>query len=150
MFNHGCLPWNSLNLGANLWFCIPNFKLDLLKQGIYYCQCISNECMMNSFADIVMARCNFQELDLTNPATFRDLSKPMGAQTPNRLEQFKKRYKDWDDPQGTISWVGPIASSIVCTITCVITNYHWYCDMNTIVIIIVVFPHFYISVWLGP
>ena len=42
----------------------------------------------------------FKELDLTNPASFRDLSKPMGAQTPDRLKQFQKRYNDWDDPQG--------------------------------------------------
>ena len=45
--------------------------------------------------------CSFsQELDLMNPASFRDLSKPMGAQTPDRLKQFQKRYTDWDDPQG--------------------------------------------------
>jgi hypothetical protein len=24
----------------------------------------------------------------------------MGAQTPDRLKQFQKRYHDWDDPQG--------------------------------------------------
>ena len=42
----------------------------------------------------------FQELDLCNPATFRDMSKPMGAQTPDRLKHFKKRFQDWDDPQG--------------------------------------------------
>ena len=24
----------------------------------------------------------------------------MGAQTPDRLKQFNKRYQDWDDPQG--------------------------------------------------
>ncbi len=41
-----------------------------------------------------------QELDFGNPASFRDLSKPMGAQTPDRLKQFQKRYSDWDDPQG--------------------------------------------------
>ncbi|XP_061381193.1 WD repeat and FYVE domain-containing protein 3 isoform X2 [Danaus plexippus] len=40
------------------------------------------------------------ELDLTHPATFRDLTKPMGAQSPDRLEQFRKRYKEWDDPHG--------------------------------------------------
>ncbi|TMS39097.1 hypothetical protein L596_005674 [Steinernema carpocapsae] len=39
-------------------------------------------------------------LDLTIPSTFRDLSKPMGAQTPERLEQFLKRYREWDDPTG--------------------------------------------------
>lgn len=36
------------------------------------------------------------ELDLNNPATFRDLSKPIGAQTPERLEQFKKRFSEWE------------------------------------------------------
>lgn len=41
-----------------------------------------------------------QELDLTNPKTFRNLAKPMGAQTDTRLTQYKKRYKDWEDPNG--------------------------------------------------
>ncbi|KAI1708739.1 beige/BEACH domain-containing protein [Ditylenchus destructor] len=41
------------------------------------------------------------QLDLTNPAkTFRDLSRPMGAQTPERLSQFLKRFREWDDPTG--------------------------------------------------
>lgn len=43
-----------------------------------------------------------QELDLNNPKTFRNLSKPMGAQTDDRLTQYKKRYKDWEDPNGKI------------------------------------------------
>ena len=30
----------------------------------------------------------------------------MGAQTPGRLEQFRKRYQDWNDPQGTVVVVG--------------------------------------------
>ncbi len=41
-----------------------------------------------------------QELDLNNPKTFRNLSKPMGAQTDDRLIQYKKRFKDWEDPTG--------------------------------------------------
>ncbi|EDO18983.1 hypothetical protein Kpol_2002p54 [Vanderwaltozyma polyspora DSM 70294] len=32
-------------------------------------------------------------LDLANPKTFRDLSKPMGGQTTKRAEQFKERYE---------------------------------------------------------
>ena len=47
-----------------------------------------------------MADYDSHELDLTNPATFRDLSKPMGAQTPDRLTQFQKRYQEWEDPSG--------------------------------------------------
>lgn len=43
-----------------------------------------------------------QELDLNNPKTFRNLAKPMGAQTDDRLTQYKKRYKDWEDPNGEI------------------------------------------------
>uniref|UniRef100_A0A0N5AT06 WD repeat and FYVE domain-containing protein 3 n=1 Tax=Syphacia muris TaxID=451379 RepID=A0A0N5AT06_9BILA len=39
-------------------------------------------------------------LDLTNPQTFRDLSRPMGAQSEERLAQFMKRYREWDDPTG--------------------------------------------------
>lgn len=37
-------------------------------------------------------------MDLLDPKTFRDLSKPMGAQTADRLEHFLKRYREWDDP----------------------------------------------------
>ncbi|CAF4114612.1 unnamed protein product, partial [Adineta steineri] len=42
-----------------------------------------------------------KELNLINPNTFRDLSKPMGAQTDNRLVQFQKRFAEWDDPTGS-------------------------------------------------
>lgn len=44
----------------------------------------------------VLADYNSEELDLTNPATFRDLSKPMGAQTPKRAEGFAIRYDSWE------------------------------------------------------
>ena len=33
-----------------------------------------------------------ETLDLTDPDTFRDLTKPMGAQNPERLQDFIKRY----------------------------------------------------------
>jgi len=41
----------------------------------------------------VLADYTSEELDLTNPATFRDLTKPMGAQTPARAADFAMRYK---------------------------------------------------------
>ncbi|MCP9266082.1 WD repeat and FYVE domain-containing protein 3 [Dirofilaria immitis] len=41
-----------------------------------------------------------EDLNLTDPRFFRDLSKPMGAQNQERLEQFLKRYREWDDPTG--------------------------------------------------
>lgn len=38
-------------------------------------------------------------LDLSNPDTFRDLSKPIGALEPKRLEMFKERYRQMPDPK---------------------------------------------------
>ncbi|KAL1921842.1 uncharacterized protein VTP21DRAFT_10484 [Calcarisporiella thermophila] len=40
----------------------------------------------------ILADYKSSELDLSNPATFRDLSKPMGAQTPEREVEFQQRY----------------------------------------------------------
>ncbi|CAK7235168.1 Beige protein-like 1 [Sporothrix eucalyptigena] len=40
----------------------------------------------------VLADYTSEELDLTNPASFRDLSKPMGAQTTQRQADFAMRY----------------------------------------------------------
>ncbi|KLU83123.1 beige/BEACH domain-containing protein [Magnaporthiopsis poae ATCC 64411] len=40
----------------------------------------------------VLADYTSDELDLADPATFRDLSKPMGAQTLNRQADFRERY----------------------------------------------------------
>ncbi|PYH98662.1 beige/beach domain protein [Aspergillus ellipticus CBS 707.79] len=40
----------------------------------------------------VLADYTSDELDLNNPQTFRDLSKPMGCQTPEREADFKERY----------------------------------------------------------
>ncbi|GMM36444.1 Bph1 protein [Saccharomycopsis crataegensis] len=40
----------------------------------------------------VIADYTSEELDLNNPETFRDLSKPMGAQSFKRARQFKERY----------------------------------------------------------
>ena len=56
-----------------------------------------NDLMQYPVFPWVLADYDSEELDLTNPNTFRDLSKPMGAQTASRLDQFKKRYRDWDD-----------------------------------------------------
>ncbi|CAJ0587641.1 unnamed protein product, partial [Mesorhabditis spiculigera] len=50
----------------------------------------------------VLADYTSKILDLTNLNSFRDLSKPMGAQNTDRLEQFLKRYREWDDPTGEI------------------------------------------------
>ena len=41
------------------------------------------------------------ELDLDDPCTFRDLGKPMGAQTPARAEAFRERFDTWVDVDGS-------------------------------------------------
>lgn len=40
-----------------------------------------------------------EKLDLTKSDTFRDLSKPMGALNPDRLEKLKERYNEMCDPK---------------------------------------------------
>ncbi|KAK2490337.1 hypothetical protein MC885_018264, partial [Smutsia gigantea] len=39
------------------------------------------------------------ELDLSNPETFRDLSKPVGALNKERLERLKTRYQEMSEPK---------------------------------------------------
>ncbi|KAM0696036.1 hypothetical protein Q7P36_004519 [Cladosporium allicinum] len=43
----------------------------------------------------VLADYSSEDLDLTNPKTFRDFSKPMGCQTPLREAEYKDRYKQF-------------------------------------------------------
>lgn len=52
-----------------------------------------NDLMQYPVFPWILADYDSLELDLNDPATFRDLTKPMGAQSPDRLEQFRKRYK---------------------------------------------------------
>ncbi|XP_031426548.1 WD repeat and FYVE domain-containing protein 3 isoform X2 [Clupea harengus] len=59
-----------------------------------------NDLMQYPVFPWILADFDSEELDLTNPKTFRNLSKPMGAQTDDRLIQYKKRFKDWEDPTG--------------------------------------------------
>lgn len=79
-----------------------------------------NDLMQYPIFPWILADYDSEELDLMDSSTFRDFSKPMGAQSPDRLLQFKKRYrkqsdihrknifklfffcryKEWDDPHG--------------------------------------------------
>ncbi|XP_075923575.1 neurobeachin isoform X4 [Petromyzon marinus] len=45
----------------------------------------------------VIANYDSEELDLTLPSNFRDLSKPVGALNPQRAAVFAERYASWDD-----------------------------------------------------
>ncbi|KAF2431524.1 beach-domain-containing protein [Tothia fuscella] len=48
----------------------------------------------------VLADYQSEELDLTNPRTFRDFSKPMGCQIPGREDEFRERYKALSEMSG--------------------------------------------------
>ncbi|XP_055300472.1 WD repeat and FYVE domain-containing protein 3 isoform X2 [Sitodiplosis mosellana] len=59
-----------------------------------------NDLMQYPVFPWILADYDSEELDLNSPKTFRNFAKPMGAQSPERLEQFQKRFKEWDDPHG--------------------------------------------------
>lgn len=52
-----------------------------------------NDLMQYPVFPWILADYDSEDLDLSDPSTFRDFSRPMGAQSPERLEQFKKRFK---------------------------------------------------------
>ncbi|XP_074542545.1 lipopolysaccharide-responsive and beige-like anchor protein isoform X3 [Halichoeres trimaculatus] len=47
----------------------------------------------------VITNYDSEELDLTLPSNFRDLSKPIGALNPKRAAFFSDRYETWEDDQ---------------------------------------------------
>ncbi|XP_071808138.1 WD repeat and FYVE domain-containing protein 3-like isoform X3 [Asterias amurensis] len=57
-----------------------------------------NDLMQYPVFPWILADYDSEELRLDKSSTFRDLSKPLGAQTEERLMQFKKRYDEWEDP----------------------------------------------------
>ncbi|XP_042504865.1 BEACH domain-containing protein C2-like isoform X3 [Macadamia integrifolia] len=46
----------------------------------------------------ILADYTSKTLDLSNPSSFRDLSKPIGALNADRLKKFQQRYSSFDDP----------------------------------------------------
>ncbi|KAI4319476.1 hypothetical protein MLD38_033068 [Melastoma candidum] len=47
----------------------------------------------------VLADYESEVLDFSDPKTFRRLDKPMGCQTPEGEDEFRKRFESWDDPE---------------------------------------------------
>ncbi|KAF8059328.1 hypothetical protein N665_1232s0008 [Sinapis alba] len=47
----------------------------------------------------ILADYDSESLDLSDPMCFRKFDKPMGCQTPEGEEEFRKRYESWDDPE---------------------------------------------------
>ncbi|KAI7869796.1 hypothetical protein BDF14DRAFT_279034 [Spinellus fusiger] len=67
----------------------------------------------------ILADYKSEQLDLSDPATFRDLSKPMGAQTAERRLEFADRYRQWgetNDPAPAFHYGTHYSSAmIVCS-----------------------------------
>ncbi|VDM30874.1 unnamed protein product [Hydatigera taeniaeformis] len=59
-----------------------------------------NDLMQYPVFPWVLADYTSLHLDLSRPTTFRDFTKPMGAQTLGRLAQFQRRFREWEDPSG--------------------------------------------------
>ncbi|KAK3708098.1 hypothetical protein QZH41_019181, partial [Actinostola sp. cb2023] len=48
----------------------------------------------------ILADYKSKELDLSNPAVYRDLSKPVGALNPTRAEEVREKFDSYVDPSG--------------------------------------------------
>ncbi|KAL4641072.1 WD repeat- and FYVE domain-containing protein 4 isoform X1 [Arapaima gigas] len=59
-----------------------------------------NDLMQYPVFPWILADYDSETLDLTSPSTFRDLSKPMGAQTERRKEKFIQRYNEVENNDG--------------------------------------------------
>ncbi|XP_069573980.1 WD repeat- and FYVE domain-containing protein 4 [Brachyistius frenatus] len=59
-----------------------------------------NDLMQYPVFPWILADYQSETLDLSNPATFRDLSKPMGAQTEKRKQMFIQRYEEVESNEG--------------------------------------------------
>ncbi|KFO33980.1 WD repeat- and FYVE domain-containing protein 4 [Fukomys damarensis] len=62
-----------------------------------------NDYMQYPVLPWVLADYTSETLNLTNPKTFRDLSKPMGAQTKERKLKFMQRFKEVEKTEGDMT-----------------------------------------------
>ncbi|XP_071443766.1 neurobeachin-like protein 1 [Hetaerina americana] len=51
----------------------------------------------------ILADYTSEKLDLDNPESFRDLSKPIGVVNPKNEEEVKAKFDSFEDPSGTIA-----------------------------------------------
>ena len=58
----------------------------------------------------ILADYTSEELDLTDPSTFRDLSKPIGVVNSKNVSEVKAKYDSFEDPSGG-SLQGPVLGS---------------------------------------
>jgi factor associated with neutral sphingomyelinase activation len=76
------------------WQCRELSNYDYLMSLNVLADRSSNDIIQYPVFPWIIADYESKELDLTNPRTFRDLSKPIGALNEERLAFFKKRYQE--------------------------------------------------------
>ncbi|XP_029458549.1 neurobeachin isoform X2 [Rhinatrema bivittatum] len=65
----------------------------------------------------VLTNYESEELDLTLPGNFRDLSKPIGALNPKRAVFYAERYETWEDDQTPPYHYNTHYSTATCTLS---------------------------------
>uniref|UniRef100_A0A8C7DZ62 LPS responsive beige-like anchor protein n=1 Tax=Naja naja TaxID=35670 RepID=A0A8C7DZ62_NAJNA len=83
------------------------FKASNMTQRWQHREISNFEYLMATYNDLnqypvfpwVITNYESEELDLTLPSNFRDLSKPIGALNPKRAAFFAERYETWEDDQ---------------------------------------------------
>ncbi|XP_048348731.1 neurobeachin [Sphaerodactylus townsendi] len=65
----------------------------------------------------VLTNYESEELDLTLPGNFRDLSKPIGALNPKRAVFYAERYETWEDDQTPPYHYNTHYSTSICTLS---------------------------------
>jgi len=51
----------------------------------------------------ILADYQSETLDLKNPATFRDLARPIGVVNPKNAKEVRAKYDHFEDPTGIFS-----------------------------------------------
>lgn len=95
---------NSLSSSSTSTFVSATKKWKMGEMSNFYYLMIINTLAGRTFNDLtqypvfpwVIADYTSESLDFSDPKTFRDLSKPMGAQTSARANQFKERFDALD------------------------------------------------------
>ena len=116
-FSLGLFSVSSEKNITNLWEkgTISNFQylmyLNTLAGRSY------NDLMQYPVYPWILADYDSEELDLNDPKTFRDFSKPMGALSSRRLEGYISRRSDYEDPTGdnidSFLYGTPFSSSMI-------------------------------------
>ena len=76
----------------------------------------------------VLADYTSQILDLDSPASFRDLSKPIGALNPQRLESYRFRFKEMPRDEGlALPCLALPCLALPCLACCHRTRGWWLC-----------------------